>query len=46
MGYLFGRDAVQNIILKNKKSWSMSMGITINTKEEIKFIIKKYKKRS
>ncbi len=46
MGYLFGRDAAQNIIYKNKKNWSMSMGITFNTKEEIKTIIENYEKRS
>lgn len=46
MGYLFGRDAAQNIIYKNQKNWSMSMGITFNTKEEIRLIIDKYEKRS
>ncbi len=46
MGYLFGRDAAQSIILKNQLDWSMSMGITLNTKEEIKLIIENYEKRS
>lgn len=46
MGYLFGRDAAQNIILKNQIDWTMSMGITINTKAEIKIIINNYEKRS
>jgi hypothetical protein len=46
MGYLFGRDAAQSIILKTQKNWSMSMGITLNTKEEIAIIIKEYEKRS
>ncbi len=46
MGYLFGRDSVQNIISKNQTSWSMSMGITLNTKKDIKLIIEEYEKRS
>jgi hypothetical protein len=46
MGYLFGRDAAQNIIYKNQKNWSMSMGITYNTKDEIKKNIENYEKRS
>ncbi|OHA47557.1 MAG: hypothetical protein A2541_02190 [Candidatus Taylorbacteria bacterium RIFOXYD2_FULL_36_9] len=46
IGYLFGRDAAQNIICRNQRNWSMSMGITINTKEEIKLIIENYEKRS
>jgi len=46
MGYLFGRDSVQNIISKNQTSWSMSMGITLNTKKDLKQIIEIYEKRS
>lgn len=46
MGYLFGRDSVQNIIKNNQISWSMSLGITLNTKEEIGDILKEYEKRS
>ena len=46
MGYLFGRDSVQNIIENNQISWSMSLGITLNTKEEIRDILKEYEKRS
>ncbi len=46
MGYLFGRDAAQNIIYKNQTNWSMLMGITLNTKQDIKLIIEKYEKRS
>lgn len=43
MGYLFGRDAAEEIIKTNKTRWQMSLGITINTKEELEQIIKKYK---
>jgi HEAT repeat protein len=44
MGYLFGQDAIQYIIKNNKTEWSMSMGITCNTKDELKKIIENYKK--
>ncbi len=44
MGYLFGRDAAKSIIKKNKIDWNMSMGITIDTKESLKDIIKKYER--
>lgn len=42
MGYLFGRDAAEEIIKTNRTRWQMSLGITINTKEEISSILKKY----
>ena len=45
MGYLFGRDAAQNIIYRHQKNWTMAMGITLNTKEEIRQIIHNYEKR-
>ena len=41
MGYLFGRDAAQYIVNTGQTEWSMSMGITCNTKQEIKEILKK-----
>jgi hypothetical protein len=41
MGHLFGRDAAKHIIEKNKTEWNMSIGITINTKEELKKILQK-----
>ena len=40
MGYLFGRDAAQHIINNCKAEWSISMGITCNTKKELSQIIK------
>jgi ubiE/COQ5 methyltransferase family. len=40
MGYLFGRDAAQYVIKSGKVEWEMSLGITCNTKEEIKNILK------
>ena len=39
MGNLFGRDAAKNIIETEKLEWSMSLGITLNTKQEIDGII-------
>jgi len=39
MGHLFGRDALEEIIKHKKVKWSMSMGITYNTKEELNKII-------
>ena len=39
MGHLFGRDALE-CVLKNKKTeWCISMGITYNTKEELRIIL-------
>lgn len=35
MGYLFGRDAADHIIDNRVVEWSMSLGITLDTKEEI-----------
>lgn len=46
MGYLFGRDAVQYIVRNNKTEWGMSLGITFNTKKELKSIIRNYGKRN
>lgn len=46
MGYLFGRDAARYIVTNEKTEWTMSLGITCNTKKEIANIIKQYEKRS
>ena len=46
MGYLFGRDAAQYIINNKKTEWLMSLGITVNSKKEIKEIINAYEKRN
>lgn len=41
MGHLFGRDAALEV-LKNKQTiWSMSMGITLDTKESLEKILRK-----
>jgi len=40
MGRLFGRDALEEILKHRKTQWLMSMGITYNTKEDLKSIIK------
>lgn len=45
MGHLFGRDAALSIIKERKTEWSMSLGITLNTKNEIKEILENYKKK-
>lgn len=45
MGYLFGRDAAKYIIDNNLIEWEMSLGITKNTKNQIKEIINAYEKR-
>ncbi len=42
MGYLFGRDAAENVINNNITEWNMSLGITLNTKAEIEKIISEY----
>ncbi len=39
MSHLFGRDAAEDIIRNSKKAWNMSLGITYNTKDEIRKII-------
>lgn len=44
IGYLFGRDAAQYVIKTGKIEWSMSLGITCNTKEEIAKIIENYER--
>jgi hypothetical protein len=44
MGYLFGRDAAQYVINGGKTEWSMSLGITCNTKEELNKIIQSYER--
>lgn len=44
MGYLFGRDAAQYVINNRKTEWSMSLGITCNTKEELRKIIQAYER--
>lgn len=44
MGYLFGRDAAQYVVNTGKTEWNMSLGITCNTKEELKTIIKSYER--
>lgn len=44
MGYLFGAGASKSIIKNNRTDWNMSMGITINTKESLEQIIKKYER--
>ena len=46
MGHLFGRDAAKHIIEKNKTEWNMSIGITINTKQQLKKIIKNERSRN
>ena len=43
MGYLFGRDAAKSIIKNRKTNWNMSVGITIDTKESLRKIIKNIK---
>lgn len=44
MSYLFGRDAAEYVIKNNKTEWSMSLGITCNTKEDIGLIFKNYER--
>ena len=39
MGQLFGRDAVADIVRQSKTTWKMSLGITLNTKNEIEKIL-------
>ena len=41
MGYLFGRDAAKSIVDSRKCEWEMSLGVTLNTKEEIRNILDK-----
>lgn len=42
MGYLFGRDAADHIIDNKVVEWSMSLGITLDTKEEIGSALEQY----
>lgn len=42
MGILFGKDCVEDIINRNKKTWWLSLGITYNTKQEIGKILEEY----
>lgn len=44
MGDLFGRDAAEYVLENNKMSWMMSLGITWNTKAEIKQILNRLKR--
>lgn len=44
MGYLFGRDAAQYVIHSGKTEWSMSLGITCNTKKELEKYIQSYER--
>lgn len=46
MGYLFGRDAAQYVVKNEKTEWTMSLGITCNSKKELKAIINQYEKRN
>ena len=44
MGTLFGERALQYIVKDNKTNWEMKMSITVDTKESIKKILKKYER--
>jgi|GEM_PF-876759 len=44
MGYLFGKDAAEYVVENEKTEWMMHMGITFNTKKELKEIIKTYER--
>jgi len=46
IGHLFGRDAAKYVIDHQKTRWSMSMGITYDTKKELRKIIKKSEKEN
>ncbi len=39
MGYLFGRSAASEVLRKRKISWSMSLGITVDSRERIAEIL-------
>jgi len=39
MGHLFGRDAAQHVIRSLKTEWTMSVGITRDTKKSLKRVI-------
>ncbi len=44
IGYFFGIDAAQYVVKTGKMEWVMSLGITYNTKNELKNIIKRYER--
>lgn len=35
MGYLFGRDAAEYVLTEERTEWSMSLGITLDTKSDL-----------
>jgi SAM-dependent methyltransferase len=39
IGYLFGRSAVSEVVRKKKVSWTMSLGITVDSREHIAEIL-------
>lgn len=43
MGHLFGRDAAMHILDTEKRIWWMTMGITWNTKQDLKNILREMK---
>jgi hypothetical protein len=45
MGYLFGRDAAQEVVRGTMTEWTMSLGITRDTKKDLTRIINAYEKR-
>lgn len=45
MGYLFGRDAAQEVVRGTMAEWTMSLGITRDTKKDLTRIINAYEKR-
>lgn len=42
MGYLFGRDAADHIIDHRVVEWSMSLGITLDTKEQVQAALERH----
>jgi hypothetical protein len=44
MGYLFGRDAAKRTVERGQVEWQMSLGITYNTKKELKHLLDAYEK--
>lgn len=42
MGYLFGRSAAEEILYSRRTSWSMSLGITLDSREDIERILKNH----
>jgi len=45
MGHLFGQDALEEIIKHKKVKWTMNLGITYNTKNELKKIDSNFEKK-